>query len=77
MLSRDTHPAVHQMQIAAYRALTPERRAEIVADLTQVTRGMAREGIRLRHPSYTEVEVSRALLQLLYGRDIKRLAEKT
>jgi hypothetical protein len=76
MLPRDTHPTAHQLQIAAYRALSPERRAEIAAELTWVARGMAREGIRLRHPSYTEAEVTRALLHLLYGREVDRLAEK-
>ena len=76
MLPRDTHPTALQVQIAAYRALSPERRAEIAADLTRITRDMAREGIRLRHPSYTEAEVSRALLQLLYGREVDCLTAK-
>jgi hypothetical protein len=35
---------------------------------------MAREGIRLRHPSYTEAEVTEALLHVLYGREVDRLA---
>jgi hypothetical protein len=75
MLPRDTHPTVHELQLAAYRALSPERRAEIAAELTRLTRGMAREGIRLRHPSYTEAEVNSALLYLLYGKEVDRLAE--
>jgi hypothetical protein len=77
MLPRDTHPAAYQVQIAAYRALSPEQRAEIAAELTQVARAMAREGIRLRHPSYTEEEVHQALLHLLYGRELDRLTERT
>jgi hypothetical protein len=77
MASRDTHDAVHKVQVAAYRTLSPERRAEIAAELSRVSSGMAREGIRLRHPSYTEDEVSQALLHLLYGREVDRLTDKS
>ena len=76
MLPHDTDLKAHKIQIAAYRALSLEQKAEIVAELTRVSRAMAREGIRLRHPTYTEAEVSRALLYLLYGREIERLAKK-
>ena len=75
MLPRDTHLTAYQVQVAAYRALSLERRAEIAAELTRVARGMAREGIRLRHPSYTEAEVTHALLHLLYDREVDGLAE--
>jgi hypothetical protein len=76
MLPRDTRSAAHQVQIAAYRALSPEQRAEIVAELTRVARVMAREGIRLRHPTYTEEEVNQALLYLLYGKELARLTRR-
>jgi len=76
MLPRDTDLAAHRVQIAAYRALSPQQRAEIAAELSQVARAMAREGIRLRHPSYTEAEVSQELIHLLYGRELDRLTKK-
>ena len=59
-----------------YRAMTPERRAALAADTSVVIRRVAREGIRARHPEYSEAEVSETLMKLLYGKDFPPLSER-
>ena len=71
-MAHDTHAEAHRVQIAAYRAMSPERRGEIAAQLSEDIRQIARQGIRLRHPEYTDAEVARALVGILYGRVLAR-----
>jgi hypothetical protein len=77
MRPKDTSPEIHQLQTARYRALSPEQRAEIAAELSHLARAMAEEGIRLRHPQYSEQEVRRALLHLLYNKELARMNKKS
>ena len=69
MIPRDTHPEAHRVQMELYRAMSPERKAAIMAEMSILVRHLARVGIRERHPEYSEDEVSDALLFLLYGRE--------
>ena len=66
-LAHDTHAEARLVQLAAYRAMLPERRGEIAAQLSDDIREIARAGIRSRHPEYTDSEVARALVKILYG----------
>jgi hypothetical protein len=70
MIPRDTHPEAHRVQMDLYRAMSPERKAAVVAEMSILIRHLARIGIRDRHPEYSEAEVSNALVTLLYGRDV-------
>ena len=72
MALRDTHAAAHQLQHALYHQMTPETKGEYAALLSDDIRQIARVGIRLRHPEYTDSEVSRALITLLFGKDVAR-----
>jgi hypothetical protein len=51
-----------------YRAMTPAARVQIAVDLSDAVRETAMAGIRRRHPEYSDGEVSRAFLAMLYGR---------
>jgi hypothetical protein len=42
-------------------------RFNIAAELTNVTRELARAGIRTRHPDFTPEQVARELTRYLYG----------
>lgn len=66
----DTHPAAHEMQLRAYRAMGPERRTSLMFEMSEDVRRMSREAIQRRHPSYSEAEVHRAFVALLHGADI-------
>jgi hypothetical protein len=72
MRPHDTHPAAHEAQLRVYRQMTPEQRAEIALDMSDAIRCIARDGIRQRHPGYSPLDVSRALVSLLYGSDAAR-----
>lgn len=72
MRSRDTRKEAHQLQMSLYREMTPERKGEMAALLSDDVRRIARDGIRQRHPECSDLEVSQALLSLLYGEDIAR-----
>jgi hypothetical protein len=66
----DTSPEAHDFQVAGYRRMLVSRKAELVAELSESVRSVAREGIRQRHPDYDERSIERALLVLLYGREV-------
>ena len=66
----DTTPASHSAQMEVYRRLGPAGRARLAARLSADTRELARAGIRLRHPAYTDEEVDFALRRVLYGDDL-------
>jgi hypothetical protein len=47
--------------------MTPEQRSELALRMSDDMREVSREGIRERHPDYSEEEVRRALVAMLYG----------
>jgi hypothetical protein len=49
--------------------MTPEQRSELALRMSDDIRRIAAEGIRQRHPEYSDRDVRRALVALLYGRD--------
>jgi hypothetical protein len=69
MRAQDTSPAAHELQMRLYRAMTASERGALALRMSDDVRRIAAEGIRQRHPDYSEHEVRRALLALLYGAD--------
>lgn len=67
MRPRDTHPDLYQFYIGLFRELSPEQRGAMTAVMSDEGRQIAREGIRRRHPEYSDEEIARALMALLYG----------
>ena len=67
MRARDTSQEAHEHQVRLYRAMSAERRSEIALRMSDDLRRIAAEGIRQRHPDYSETDVRRALVALLYG----------
>lgn len=63
----DTSPQAAALLIDIYRKLGPGGRSRIAADLSDAVRETAISGIRRRHPEYTDAEVTRALIVMLYG----------
>jgi hypothetical protein len=68
----DTSPEAHAFQVRGYRRMDAGQKAELVAELSEAVRDVAREGIRQRHPGYSDDDVKRALVVLLYGRETER-----
>lgn len=68
----DTAPEAARVQLAALRAMSGSRRAEIALEMSEAVRQTARAGIRTRHPEYTQEQVRLAFLRLVLGEDIFR-----
>ena len=72
MVPTDTSLDAFEVQTRAYRALGPEGRVQVLAELSEAVRAVAMAGIRSRHPHYTEEETRQALYRLLLGDDLVR-----
>jgi hypothetical protein len=71
MALTDTTPRAAAIQLELYRRADPATRAQIAVDLSEAVRQTTLDGIRRRHPEYSEREVSAAFLRLVYGVTIK------
>jgi hypothetical protein len=63
----DTTIQAHQVQIDIFRKMSPEKRLENAVSLAQSARKLMAEGIRARHPEYSEQEVRLASIRLTLG----------
>ena len=66
----DTTDEAREVQIAAYRAMTPSQRVEIALQLSDDVRAISRSGIRCRHPELDERDVHHEFLRVLYGSEL-------
>jgi hypothetical protein len=66
----DTTPEAFERQIAIYADMTGEARLGIGLGLTRLSRRMLEDGIRSRHPEYSEEEVGLALLRAWLGPEL-------
>jgi hypothetical protein len=67
MIARDTSPRAAELQLELYRRATPAQRAQIAVDLSEAVRQTALAGIRSRHPEYSEEEIAREFIRVVYG----------
>lgn len=67
MYERDTQANAQAVQIAALRRLGPAKRASIAASMSEDARRIVIDGIKRRHPEYSEREARLALFQQLWG----------
>jgi hypothetical protein len=72
MRPADTSPDAFAYHIERYRELGAEGRSRIAAELSDVLRQTALASIRRRHPEYSEAEVSRTFLKVVYRIDVER-----
>jgi len=69
-LADDTDPAIEQMQIDAWRRMTPDEKAAIVTHLTQTAFELTRAGIRHRHPLASPREQFLRLAVITLGEEL-------
>jgi hypothetical protein len=67
MSATDTSRWAEAAQLRLYQSVGPARRALIAVELSEAARETTLAGIRRRHPDYSEREVGRSFLALLYG----------
>ncbi len=70
MESLDTSIAAARAQADAYRRMGPQRRVQTAAAMSDDARAISAQGIRDRHPAYSESEVRYALNRLILGDDL-------
>ena len=70
LIPRDTSEAAFQAQMAIWDRLGPEGRVALAGRISLSARQLARDGIRQRHPNYSDAQIHRALMHLLYGHEI-------
>lgn len=67
---RDTTTEVDAVRLELYRRMSPGRRGELAAELSELARELARAGIRSRHSGYDARQVELALYRLLLGDEL-------
>jgi hypothetical protein len=60
----DTTPDAYMKQMEVLKKLGPERRLEMMFELSDNLRELVKAGIRHRHPDYTPQQVIQAVLKL-------------
>ena len=73
-LAHDTSPEAARVYFAVLRRMGLAGRARKGAELTETMRRVLADGIRYRHPEYTEEQVWQAVLRRVLGEELFRLA---
>ena len=69
-LTADTSPDIERRQVAAWRAMTPAQKADLISALTRAARDMALAGVRHRFPDASPREHFLRLAMLTLGPDL-------
>jgi len=69
-LAEDTSPEIEQMQIEAWRRMTPQQKADIVTGLTRTALTLTKSGIMDRFPNASPHEQRLRLALILLGREL-------
>ena len=69
-LSRDTSEEAARVQVEAYRKMPPSERLRVGLELTRMSRELLAQGIRRRHPEYSEDEMKWALIRTWLGPEL-------
>ncbi len=72
MSATDTTPWAEAAQLQLYQKVGPARRVLIAVELSDAVRETALAGIRRRHPEFSEDELARAFVTLVYGHGSSR-----
>jgi hypothetical protein len=73
-LRHDTTADAARVQADIWRKMTGQRRVELAAEMSENVRRIAAEGVRQRHPEYSDDQVHLAVIRLSLGDDLFRLA---
>jgi hypothetical protein len=70
MKSLDTSKEIEKIQIDILRKKEPEQRLKLALQLFETEKKLLIEGIRSRHPEYTEKEIKLALIRTFLGDEL-------
>jgi hypothetical protein len=66
-MSRDTSEDAARVQLDVYRRMDPSDRLQVGLELTRISRDLMAQGIRTRHPEYSDDDVQWALIRAWLG----------
>jgi len=66
----DTTEEAENIQIEIFRRMGPEGRLQAGLDLSRTCRNLLAEGVRRRHPDYTEHQIKMATIKLMLRDDL-------
>jgi hypothetical protein len=69
-MKKDTSSKAERIQIEIFRRVKPERKLELSFELSAFLRELIKEGVRNRHPEYSEEEVEFAVRKILLGEEL-------
>jgi len=70
MQELDTSSEAKKVQIEILRKMKPEQRLRISLELSKFSKKLLEEGIRSRHPEYSEQEMKLAVIKILLGNEL-------
>lgn len=70
MRPHDTSEDAHRAQIEVYRRMSPQARLRVGFELSAFGRQLLKDGIRSRHPEYTEHEAEMATRRVWLGPEL-------
>ncbi len=74
MIPRDTSEEAAAAQLEVYRRMTPEARLQVALELTEMSRQLPADGIRARHPEYSDEQVRLAMIRVWLTPELYRQA---
>jgi len=66
----DTTAEAQRRHDDVFRAMTPDQRVAMAAEMSETAFRLAEDGVRMRHPHYTDDEVRHAALRLRLGEEL-------
>lgn len=70
LIPPDTDRPAFEAQLEFYRRIGPEARVRLAFQMSEEAREISKAGIKLRHPDYSELQVTHALFRLLLGDEL-------
>ncbi len=77
ILPKDTSAAAFAVQLDRLRAMRPQQRLRLAAEMSDELREIAKAGIRSRHPGSSDQQVSLKLEALLLGEELAVAARRS
>ena len=66
MAFSDTSPEAEQVQLEIYRKMSGAQRLLLAFEISELTRALARAGVRADHPEWDDKQVDRELLRVAF-----------
>lgn len=73
-MATDTTAEAAEVQLRVYQSMRPEDRLRAALELTAMSRHLLTDGIRARHPEYSEEEVHLAVIRAWLSPEVYREA---